>query len=663
MGLLSRMEARARIDNPKVPLSAANILDALGMGQPTPAGVAVTHDRALGITAFWAGVGKIAKTIASLPLEVYEKQGETRRQAVEHPARKLLFQRPNPFMTPFTFKEIRTAHMLTWGNSYAEIERDGAGRPIGLWPLLPDRTGVEVRNGAKLYWTEVKVKGTSTRVWLAADRVLHVPGLSFDGLQGYNVIKVHRDSLGLSIAANQYGAEFFGNSGRPSGILTHPGKPDDAERQRFRDEWNQMHTGLTRVQRTAVLWGGMDWKAISVPPEEAQFLQTRELQIDEVARILDINPILLQHFTKATTWGSGVAEFLTAFGTLTIAPWLEREEDVLNYDLFREDERSRYYCKYNANALMRGDAKTQAEVLEVKRRNGVINADEWRALDEDNPLPDGQGKIYLVPLNMVPLDQIGQEPDMAPPPAAGRSRAAQEQRSIKMRDRLRDAHRAAFEDGARRYIRRDVEALTAVAKRAAEAPDPATYLERWIEEFYPGQEQYIARIMLPLVSALAAAVGAVAADEVGADPLDLEVFSAEYAANLAAREAGASRGQIRALLEIHAGQVLADALTQRASEWADTRPGKVAANEVVRVASGAARETWRAAGITQLVWRANPGACPICREMDGRTVGIRDYFAQAGDVIKGEGASPLNVEGSIGGPPLHGGCSCSISPA
>jgi len=220
------VEERARIENPAVPLSSANIVAALGLGESTPAGVSVNQEKAMGITAFWAGVGAISRAKAGLPISVFEDMGSSRRRAKEHSAYRLLHVRPNPMMSPFTFKELTAAHILTWGNWYAEIEYNGAEEPIALWPLLPDRTDVEIRNGEKLYWTVIN----GSRVWLASRRVLHVPGLGFDGLKGYNVIKMHRDSLGLSIAANEYGAQFFGNSGRPSGFLKHPGKPLPDER-------------------------------------------------------------------------------------------------------------------------------------------------------------------------------------------------------------------------------------------------------------------------------------------------------------------------------------------------------------------------------------------------------------------------------------------------
>lgn len=657
-GIISRMEQRKAATLKDAP---AWLQEALG-ATPTTTGVKVNHNSAMGITAFWNGVRIISQTIAMLPLEVFERQERGRRLAREHPVYKLLHLRPNPHMTPYTFKEIRTAHVLTWGNSYAEIEYDKAGRPIALWPLLPDRTGVEIKDGKKLYWTIVN----GIKVWLAPDRVLHVPGLGFDGLQGYNVIRMHRESLGLTIAANQYGAQFFGNSGRPSGVLKHPGKPDKEERKRIREEWNQMHTGLTKAQRTAVLWGGMEWQAIGIPPEEAQFLETRSLQIDEVARILNINPILLQKTEGATTWGTAIGHFLVAFAKFTITPWLEREEDVLNWDLFGPEERGRFYTKYNASALLRGDPKTQAEILEIERRNGIINADDWLELTDRNPLPNGLGQSFYMPLNMAPVDQI-QERDPEKLPAPQRSKdnetRAREARTLTIRRRLKYAHRDAFIEGSRRFVRAEVQELRRAIKRAAEGGSFANILNDWIDEFYPGQHKTIYRVMRPLVFALASVIAESAFDEVGADPEDIGAFVDEYTENLARREVSASIGQLRTLLQETVEEELEETLRTRSDEWEETRPEKVADREVNRVAAGAARWAWQTAGVPALVWRANKDACPICQEMDGMRIPTKGYFLNEGDLVNpGGSVSPLTASQPIGGPPLHDGCQCDIVP-
>jgi len=746
MGILSLLEARSRIENPQVPISQASVLEHFGI-EATPAGVTVTHDRALGVTAFWCGVATIADTIAYLPIHVYERMPNGgRRLATEHPVYGLLHDRPNPYMSPFTWKEIRAAHCITWGNSYAEVQRDNAGRPIGLWPLLPDRTDAEVRDGVRRYWTQTD----GARVFLADDRVLHVPGLSYDGVRGYNVIRAHREALGMTIASNEYGARFFGNSGRPSGYIAHPGKPGVDERAQLREEWNQLHTGLTNAQRTAILWGGMKWEPMSVPPEEAQFLQTRELQIEEVARILRINPILLQHFTKATTWGSGIAQFLVAYAKFTIGPWLVRDEDAMNYTLFTPEERGRFYVKYNINGLLRGDMKEQAEILEIKRRNGVVNADEWRELDEENPLPEGIGKHYMMPLNMAPVEAVVPEaegdvaagedvqatalngaqiasllsilqlvtqkqlsPDAAkaalaagfpslsaeqiagmvdssasfePEPQGGeaqpesepdagaaatgagrtarerRVQNAREERGLLLRKRHRNAYLRVFADGVTRYVRRDVEAAGRAVARAFDTPDPVAALNRWIDEFYPGQRHAITRIMLPIVTAFAENIAADAADEVGASAPAVDGMAAEFTDALASRETSSSIGQLRALMAAEPLEALRESLDTRLAEWTEKRPAKVAADEVVRAGTAATILAWRSAGIPDMRWRASPDACPLCQRMDGVIVSTGGRFVDAGDSVAAEGTEPLRAEYDIAGPPLHQGCQCDIVP-
>jgi HK97 family phage portal protein len=663
---------RARVENPSTPLSASNIATVLGLSSKTAVGKTVNHDGALGLTAFWAGVRVISQTIAGLPLKAYLHTSSGREPATGHSIYKVLHERPNPYMSPFIFKEIRIAHCLTWGNSYAEIEYNNAGQVIGLWPLLPDRTGAELVDGKKKYWTYV----SGTKIWLDADRVLHVPGLGFDGLRGYNVVQLHRESLGLSIAANEYGATFFGNSGKPSGVLTHPGAPTKDVRDTIREEWNQLHSGLTNAQRTAVLWGGMDWKPITIPPEEAQFLTTREMQIEEVARILNINPILLQQTSKQTSWGSGVAQFLTAFAKFTITPWLEREEDIINYDLFSETERGKYYVKYSVEQLMRGDPLAQAQILEIERRNGITNADEWRQLKELNPLPGEIGKAYYVPLNWIDItkepDNIPKEPDNIPKKpdedtdeeeqkSTVRSKKQVRLRSAVLRNKTRDSYIKVFEDAAARFVKRDTEGLAKAVKRAFEEADPVAVLERWIEEFYPDQERYIYRTMLPAVMSLSSIIAAEAADEVGTSAPEVDDFAEKYTENLARREAERSKAQVKGLIESETPETLSEALSTRAAEWSETRSGKVANNEVVRASSGVAKHVWAAVGISYLVWRANPGACPLCEELDGQRVGIKDYFLKKGESVSG-GASTLVTDGDIGGPPLHQGCTCSIVP-
>ena len=727
MGLLTTLEQRSRLENPKVPISQSAVMEHFGM-EPTPSGVVVNDNKSMGITAFWSAVGTICDTIASLPISVYEKMANGhRREATEHPVHQLLHLRPNPHMAPSTWKAVRMLHVLIRGNSYCEIEKNTATRPVALWPLLPDRTAPEIRERNKIYFTETG----GARIALAADKVMHVPGMSYDGMIGYNVVKVHRDSLGLTVAANEYGARFFGNSGRPSGYISHPAKPSTDERVQLREEWNQLHTGLSNAQRTAILWGGMKWEKISLDPEDAQFLQTRELQIEEIARIFKINPILLQHHSKATSWGTGIAHFLLAYAKFTIVPWLVRDEEAMSYDLFTEAERGRFYVKYNINALLRGDAEMQAKVLEIERRNGVINADEWREHIEENPLPDGMGKHYYMPLNMDPVEapestedgEIVETPEVeltalngaqiaslmqilqmvsakqiAPEaahealtvafPTIDVARIAKmiaaaasfdppqkpedlrslgvtekrEARSLSVRQRQKKAYVRMFQDGVTRYLRRDVEAAGKAIAKAFDSADPEAALNRWIDEFYPGQHRAIMRIMLPIVSSYAETIAADAAEEVSTPAPETDAFAESYTEALAIRETNSSIGQIRALMAESAPEQLQTSLVTRLAEWTDKRPAKVAFDEVSRCTTAAALLSWRSAGVPAMRWRANPGACPLCEQMDGMRVGTKEYFAKSGDSVSAEGTGPLTIDYDIAGPPLHQGCQCDIVP-
>lgn len=664
MGILSSCEQRATLKNP------AGWLEEALKGDVSPAGTRVNQDSTLGLTAWWNGVRVISQTIASLPIDVFERDDRERLPRRNTRQWRILNQRPNPMMTPFVFKELRMVHLLCYGNSYCEIQRDGAGRVVALWPLLPDRTGVELIDGEKWYWTIVN----NQKIWLSADLVLHVPGMGYDGLQGWNPVKVHRKALGLTIAANDYGAQFFGQGARVSGVLRHPGRPDEEERKEIKESWNQAHQGLDRAQRTALLWGGMEWQAISMPPDDAQFLETKNGQIDEVARILNINPILLQKTQGVTTWGTAIGQFLTAFSKFTIQPWLERDEDVLNWDMFSGNQRERMFTKYNVNALQRGDPKAQAELLEIKRRNGVINADEWRALDDQDPLPDGQGEVYTIPVNTMDLAQINEQPDdtggggfFGQTAREARQLGHGERRShTEQHRRLRQAHREAIEDGARRALRRETAALERAVKRAEETRDPAKSLNRWIESFYPGHHEAIKQAMGPAIRAFAGAVAAVSAAEVDAEPPtdeELEAFSEGITDGVATREVNSSVGQLREMMTAVAAAELADQVRKRAGEWTETRPGKTAEAETVRVHTGAKRNTWQNAGVTRMVWVASAGACPICLEMDGRVAQITGSFLAEGDQVNpGGDTEPLRTTTTIVAPPLHAACQCDIAP-
>jgi HK97 family phage portal protein len=296
-------------------------------------------------------------------------------------------------------------HVLLWGNAYAEVVRDGAGRVRELWPLRPDRT-FPVRNSRNQLVYETSLENDKPRR-LAAYRVLHIRGLSFDGLVGYSVISLGREALGMAMAGEEYGGRFFANDSRPGGYLEHPGNLSEEAQDRLRTQFETAHRGLGNAHRLAVLEEGMKWQQVGIPPKDAQFLEFRKFQTSEILRLFRMQPHKVGELDRAT-WGN-IEHQAIEHVTDTIMPWLVRWEKAIQRTLLTESERQNYFVEYLVDGLLRGDYKTRQEGLAIQRQNGVINADEWRGLENMNPIEDGSGKVYLVNGNMLPSNRAGQQ--------------------------------------------------------------------------------------------------------------------------------------------------------------------------------------------------------------------------------------------------------------
>jgi HK97 family phage portal protein len=367
-------------------------------------GVSVNEENALENTAVGAAVRIISEDIASLPLTLYSRGANGRSRAFWHPLYNLLHDQPNPLMTSMTFRELLISHVLLWGNGYAEIEWDKKGQVVGLWPLRPDLTDplYDPQSRELVYKTIVN----NETIILPAYRVLHVYGLGFSGLKGKSLIRLHREAIGLSKATEKYGAKFFGNGAKPGGVLEHPGGLTEPAANRLRTGWNEMHSGLDNAHRVAILEEGMTYKQIGLPPEDSQFLETRKFQIDEIARIFRVPPHMLASLDRATF--SNIEHQGLEYVTHTLRPWLVRFEQAVSSRCLTNDERQKYYAEHNADALLRGDTKSRYEAYAVGRQNGWLNADDIREKENMSPLPNGEGQLYLVNGNMVPISQAGQ---------------------------------------------------------------------------------------------------------------------------------------------------------------------------------------------------------------------------------------------------------------
>ena len=384
---------RAR-DKPQDSVSAAPVFYFGTSGS----GKSVTVQSAIQLSTVYACVRVISETIASLPLGIYETVNDGNEKATDHPLYRLLHDEPNSEMTSFVFREVMLAHLLLYGNSYSQIIRSGKNQVIGLYPLLPDHMDVDRDSKGNLTYTYTTSDGKT--VVMKPRDVLHIPGLGFDGVMGYSPIALEKNAIGLGIASEEYGSKFFSNGARPSGILTHPNTVKNPKA--LRESWNSAYGGSSNSNRVAILEEGMKFEPIAIPNNEAQFLETRKFQVDEICRIFRVPPHLVGNLEHATF--SNIEHQSIDFAVHTIRPWLVRIEQAMNRALLSEQEKGRFFVQFNIDGLMRGDYKSRMEGYAIGRQNGWLSANDIRALENQNPIPADQGgDAYLVNGNMISI--------------------------------------------------------------------------------------------------------------------------------------------------------------------------------------------------------------------------------------------------------------------
>ena len=373
------------------------------------AGKTVNERTAMQMTAVYSCVRILAEAIAGLPLHVYKyTDGGGKAKALDHPLYRLLHDEPNPEMSSFVFRETLMTHLLLWGNAYAQIIRNGKGEVIALYPLMPNRMTVDRDQSGKLFYEyrrngdeAVKENGT---VILSPRDVLHIPGLGFDGLVGYSPIAMAKNAIGLAIAAEEYGSKFYANGAAPSGVLEHPGTIKDPAR--VRESWQSTFGGSGNSHKIAVLEEGMKYTPISISPNEAQFLETRKFQINEIARIFRVPPHMVGDLEKSSF--SNIEQQSLEFVKYTLDPWVIRWEQSIQRILLTEEEKALYFVKFNVEGLLRGDYASRMSGYATARQNGWMSANDIRELENlDRIPPEEGGDLYLINGNMLPLEKAG----------------------------------------------------------------------------------------------------------------------------------------------------------------------------------------------------------------------------------------------------------------
>lgn len=371
----------------------------------------VTPESALRMAAVFACVRIISETVASLPLIVYERLERGKRRAQDYYLYELLHDRPNSRMTAFEYREAIQSHLVLWGNAYSRIVYDSQGRIEEIWPLLPGgMLQTQIRNGVRYYQYQ-DPKGTIT--WYSEAEIWHLHGLGNDGERGYSVISLFRKAVGLGLSAEEFGKKFFDNDARPGIVVEHPMKLSDTAYKHIEESWNEEHQGASKSHKMKILEEGMKLHEVGIPPEDAQFLQTRKFQVIEICRIFRVQPHKVFDLDRATF--SNIEQQSIDFVVDSIRPWLVRWEQSISQNLMLPDERKRYYAEHLVDGMLRGDIQSRYGAYAIGRQNGWLSANDIRELENMNPIDNGD--VYLIPLNMVPAGQVNQPP---PKPTSSR---------------------------------------------------------------------------------------------------------------------------------------------------------------------------------------------------------------------------------------------------
>jgi len=701
MGRLARAfdfsTQRRSIENPTSPFYQA-VMDLFNGGGTSASGQAINQTSATRLGAAYRCVQVLSRGVASLPLVVMQREKPRGRKRVDdHPLSDLLHLQPNPRQTSYGMRQMMQANIMFHGNGYGVIRRDGGGRVRELWPVPASAVEVVPQKSGKTIYKIESAEG-NREPWDSSE-VLHVPGLSFDGIKGLSVLAAAREAVGSGLALQEYGNTLFKRGGRIPGIITTPYNDVSKERRsNVRAGWEEAVGGQSNWHTPAVFPKGWDYKDIGIKPDEAQWIESKKFNVVDVCRFFGVNPQKVYDFDNATF--TNIEHTNLAHILDDLQPWIELWEQELSRKLLTAEERAAgFYIHFILQGILRGDTASRAAYYASGRQWGTLSANDVRELEDMSGIGE-QGDMYLVPFNMQPADQVGDDGSSAPtpgaggnpgqspfggapraalppaPPAARAAAATAEQRTAKLRLRrkIRKAQLPVIEDRAAMIVKREIGAIEKDLKQhlggdsRARRSFPA--MRRAIDTFYATHDTWAAGKMQPVMVAYAGLIDGAIAQELGSDesegmPPELEKFAVDYTRRFGIREASEGRLQLLALLdafEAEGEEAAAEAIQIRLDEWGQKRAGKIALNESVQFMGGAAKTLYLVAGLTVYRWVANPGACDFCQTLDGKVAGVDKNFVNAGQDVQGgpDSDGPMKPSDNIGHPPLHGACECDI---
>ena len=647
-----------------------------GTGQ-TESGVQVDEYSALNLSAVYAAINIISSDIATLPLGLFKTVKDKRKRITDHNSLQVLTYRSNPLMPSINFRKTSVAHVLSWGNMYAEIVRNDMGAVTSLWLLTPDRVTPKWKSGTMVY--EIN-QGSAAPITLPRERVLHISGLGYNGFTGYSVISKAAESIGLSMASEKFGARYFGANTNMGGAIKYPRALGEEAKKNLAASLSGF-TGSDNSHRWMILEQGMEIEKLGFSPDDSQFLQTRQFQVPEIARWFNLPPHKLKDLTRSTF--SNIEEQETEYVVSCLVPWLTTIEQNYNIQLLTEKEhKSGYYFKHNVKGLLRGSSTARADYYTKRFYLGTITPNEIRAFEDEDPLDTDYADKTYIQMNLIPLEDIDKEPEPIVQPALENPPGEQppdgeepepdersywrkildrdaahvkliEHRSVIGRDKVSARYYSLIRDAAERVILKEAKAVS----------KNITNGKSWVNNFYKHMPEYIRKQMGGVLSSFQETIMDQAAGEVGINTEEIldesKTWINSYFDTYVNRHIGRSTGQINALMGEEDGSGL---VAQRMDEWVEKRPEKIAIEESVRAGNAAAQFIFWSGGFSS-VWRTRGAkTCPYCLELNGRKVKGGQAIFTAGEEFEPKGANgPMKMSGGISHPPLHQGCDCYIS--
>ena len=663
MGLLQRLLKRnTQSGHP----SSHTLASIFGAGSTSYTGRSVTLHESMTLSSVYSAIRLLSWSTAMLPLITYRREGSGKARAVDEPIYGLLKDQANPEMTAFEFRSTLMAHVVATGNAYAEIEWSESGVPVALWPLNPARMVVKREAGGALRYRYTLPDGGEAS--LPSWRVHHVRGLASDGVVGYSPVKLAMQAIGLGLATEEFGARFFGNGARPGIVLKYPGELSDEAQARIVKSWNAESGGLGNSHRVKILEDGLDLQTVGVPPEEAQFLDTRKFQVTEVARWFNVPPHMIADMSGATF--SNIEEQGVEFVTYSLGPWLVNVEQALTRDLLTDEQRKSLFVEHLVDGLMRGKTSERYASYSSALQAGWMSPNEVRAMENLNPFEGGD--TYLTPLNMVPAgEEQSQRQDQEQSQGFKKKITRSKSSIAAQRRRTIEAYLPVYEDVAERMVRREVQDIERALDKFTRRRTVTEFVV-WLDEYYDDFKSVLVKAFAPVMLSLSGVISASVAEELGdveqVGEDDLSTFMDEYLDDFASGQTASGRKQIRGLLEEEPPEdepdkqaFVVEKVKNRLQDWSLKKARKIATKQVFRAGNGLALTSYVTKGVRKISWRTSGDACPFCAKLDGKVIDAKEFFIKSGESLTGgQDDTPMLMRSNVRHGPIHSGCDCTV---